>query len=132
MGRKLTVCPNLNQLALSGDPVHADRPNKEDDLVDRVVEILDQVVAARGQTLGEAEVNLLASILEIARSYEARGCTELAVEVMEQMISVAMRTLRSDQPDLLTYQHEPAGAYQADGQINRAVELFEYIVNVED
>lgn len=60
MGRKVTVCSNLNQSALSGENVNADRPNKEDDLVDHAVEILDQVVAARDkQTLGEAEVNLL-------------------------------------------------------------------------
>ena len=47
MGRKLTVCSNLKQSALSGENVNADWANKEDDLVDRAVEILDQVVAAR-------------------------------------------------------------------------------------
>jgi tetratricopeptide (TPR) repeat protein len=121
---------DLNRLALSDDLVQADQPKNENYLMDHAVEILDRVNAAREQASSEADVNLLASIIEIADLYEARGRTEFAVKVMEK-ISVVMRTLSSDRPDLLTLQHELAGVFQADGQVNRAVELLEHIVNVE-
>jgi hypothetical protein len=65
---------HLNRSALSDDIVVADQPNKENDLIDHALEILNQAVAAREQTLSEADVNLLALILEIAHSYEVRPC----------------------------------------------------------
>lgn len=42
-----SVCSNLNQSGSFSENVNADWPNKEDDLVDRAVDILDKVVAAR-------------------------------------------------------------------------------------
>ncbi|KXS16950.1 kinase-like protein [Gonapodya prolifera JEL478] len=116
----------------------------------KAVELLEQVVAIRSQTLPEDHEDLLAVQQQLARARQSHGHRVQAISLLEHIVAIrdarkrrtiqadwapskhSQRELPEDHPNLLSSQHSLASAYRSSGQADKAVALQEHVVAVRE
>jgi tetratricopeptide (TPR) repeat protein len=95
------------------------------------VNLMEQVVEIRRETLDETHRNRLASQHVLAMAFRENGQTKEAVKLLEHVVKIRKATQAETHPSRLASQHELASAYQNNGQIEEAVKLLEYVVKIK-
>ncbi|KAI0544963.1 acyl transferase/acyl hydrolase/lysophospholipase [Xylaria curta] len=101
---------------------------------DDAIRILQGVVSARKETLGEDDPRRLESVYELATAYHAGGQVPEAIKLLEHVVEIQKTTLAEDHPSRLSSQHALAMAYTnhyGGGQLLKAVELLEHVVEIQ-
>ncbi|KIW70533.1 hypothetical protein, variant [Phialophora macrospora] len=100
--------------------------------VREAVQVLEEVVRIREQTLAEDHPHRLVSQHVLARAYEANGQIKEAVKILEEVVRIREQTQAKDHPDRLSSQHVLARVYEANGQIKEAVKILEEVVRIRE
>ncbi|KAK2593250.1 hypothetical protein QQS21_009049 [Conoideocrella luteorostrata] len=104
---------------------------KLDSRIKEAVQILQDVVAVREETLAETHPDRLASQHQLASTYLTNGQIKEAIKLFEHIVAVREETLEETHLDRLASQHQLAVAYLTYGQIEEAIKLFEHVVAVQ-
>ena len=98
----------------------------------KAIQLMEQVVAIRKESLPADHPDRLASQHVLAEAYQADGKVMEAVALLEEVVKIQEQSLALDYPDRLTSQHALAEAYKANGQVNEAVVLLEEVVKIQE
>jgi tetratricopeptide (TPR) repeat protein len=103
---------------------------RADGKVKDAIQLLEHIVATKGQRLTEDDHSRLASQHELASTYLANDQIKDAMQLLEHVLAIE-QALAETHPSRLASQHELARAYLANNQVEDAVQLLEHVVAVK-
>ncbi|KAJ4294168.1 hypothetical protein N0V90_007858 [Kalmusia sp. IMI 367209] len=96
----------------------------------KTVDLMEQVVAIRRETLDERHANRLAAEVFLAISYDKNRQIREAIEMLKHVVKV-QSPLPDTHPAKLASQHALAVSYNSDKQFQKAIDLLEHVVKMK-